>query len=294
MRPRSDPAGCTARQRADAVEGVDARRSGEQWTLCSRRSTRDGSCSSHFPLRRRQPSSANLGKRPAINAFDGSRARRRRSTRPRSARRVATSWHSSVRETCSRPGGSRSRWSTPHRRIRRRDRVFGSGFDRRPGQRDDPFFKPEWDPELLLSINMLGTFSAARRRLDRGRGRTPGRIRSRAAYDLMLRASEQTPHIERVAKVLCHLGPRDTTRETIVARHRRGATSAGHRGRAGSARTAWLRRDAVHEPRTPLLHDAIQARQTPAGLHHHPDPRSGGTAADDDRQHPAAHGLRHV
>jgi GT2 family glycosyltransferase len=38
-------------------------------------------------------------------------------------------------------------------------------------------------------------------------------------YDLMLRASEQTQQIHHVAKVLCHLGPREATRDRIVWRH---------------------------------------------------------------------------
>ena len=88
------------------------------------------------------------------------------------------------------------------------------------GQRIDPFFKPSWDPELLLSTNVLGPFSVARRRLIEGAGGLRAGFGAGQLYDLMLRASERTQHIARVAKVLCHLGPRDTTREAIVARHR--------------------------------------------------------------------------
>ena len=88
------------------------------------------------------------------------------------------------------------------------------------GQRFDPFFKPSWDPELLLSTNMLGPFVVARRRLLEAVGGLRVECGAGQLYDLVLRASERTSAIARVAKVLCHLGPLDTTREAIVARHR--------------------------------------------------------------------------
>ncbi len=87
------------------------------------------------------------------------------------------------------------------------------------GQRIDPLFKPEWDPELLLSINILGPFTGVRRSLiDRVGGLRPERGAGQA-YDLLLRASEQTTNIARVARVLCHVGPRETTRDAIAGRH---------------------------------------------------------------------------
>ena len=87
------------------------------------------------------------------------------------------------------------------------------------GRRSNPFFKPEWDPELLLSTNVLGPFVALRRSLVERAGGLRPEFGAGQLYDLMLRASEQTTHIDRVAKVLCHLGPRETTREAIVSHH---------------------------------------------------------------------------
>lgn len=96
------------------------------------------------------------------------------------------------------------------------------------GRRVDPFFKPEWDPELLLSTNILGPFTALRRTLvERAGGFRPERGAGQA-YDLLLRATEQTTQVRHVAKVLCHLSPRETTREAIVAHH----TAAGDERRA--------------------------------------------------------------
>jgi GT2 family glycosyltransferase len=87
------------------------------------------------------------------------------------------------------------------------------------GRRSNPFFKPEWDPELLLSTNVLGPFVALRRSLVERAGGLRPEFGAGQSYDLLLRASEQTTHIDRVAKVLCHLGPRETTREAIVSQH---------------------------------------------------------------------------
>ncbi len=87
------------------------------------------------------------------------------------------------------------------------------------GRRTDPFFKPEWDPELLLSMNVLGPFTAIRRALVDEAGGLRAEVGAGQAYDLMLRASERTPHISRVPRILCHLGPRDASRDAIVARH---------------------------------------------------------------------------
>ena len=87
------------------------------------------------------------------------------------------------------------------------------------GRRTDPFFKPEWDPELLLSMNVLGPFAAVRRDLVDEVGGLRPELGAGQAYDLMLRASERTAYISRVPKLLCHLGVRETSRDAIVARH---------------------------------------------------------------------------
>jgi len=87
------------------------------------------------------------------------------------------------------------------------------------GRLFDPFFKPEWDPELLLSTNILGPFTVMRRRVVERAGGFRPELGTGQPYDLMLRASEQTQQIHHVAKVLCHLGPREATRDRIVWRH---------------------------------------------------------------------------
>lgn len=147
------------------------------------------------------------------------------------------------------------------------------------GRRTDPFFKPEWDPELLLSTNVLGPFTAIRRRLVDEVGGLRREFASGQAYDLMLRASEQTPHISRVARLLCHLGPREASREAIVARHaasrheRRAIEEAlVRRGRSGCVETRLTTRgprwysSRVHLTARPLVSIIIPTRDQAALL----------------------------
>ena len=87
------------------------------------------------------------------------------------------------------------------------------------GHRSDPFFKPDWDPELLLAINVLGPFTAVRRSLIERTGGLRAKMGAGQLYDLLLRASEQETRISHVAKVLSHVGPRETTRDAILSHH---------------------------------------------------------------------------
>lgn len=87
------------------------------------------------------------------------------------------------------------------------------------GRRVEPFFKPEWDPELLLSTNYLGPFAAIRRSLVDDVGGLRLEFGAGQVYDLMLRASERTARIAHVPEVLCHLRPREMSRDGIVAHH---------------------------------------------------------------------------
>jgi GT2 family glycosyltransferase len=87
------------------------------------------------------------------------------------------------------------------------------------GRRHEPFFKPEWDPELLLSTNYLGPFTVLRRGVVDDVGGMRREFGDGQVYDLMLRASERTNRIAHVPNVLCHLKPREMTRDGIVAHH---------------------------------------------------------------------------
>jgi GT2 family glycosyltransferase len=116
------------------------------------------------------------------------------------------------------------------------------------GKREEPFFKPDWSPDLLLSTNYLERFGVFRRRLvdqvggfraDAGRGQV---------YDLVLRLAEVTDRIAHVPRVLCHRRRHAITVDAVLDRH---ATSRaecraledafGRRRRAGRAEAMYAR-----------------------------------------------------
>jgi len=68
----------------------------------------------------------------------------------------------------------------------------------RDGRRISPFFKPDWSPNLLLSCNYLAHFLVYRRALLEKVGGFRSTFDGSQDYDLILRASEQTPHISHV------------------------------------------------------------------------------------------------
>tara|TARA_Y100001934_G_scaffold280002_1_gene385454 strand:- start:7282 stop:10041 length:2760 start_codon:yes stop_codon:yes gene_type:complete len=72
------------------------------------------------------------------------------------------------------------------------------------GNRSDPFFKPGWSPDLLLSQNYTCHLSVYRRALlDELNGLREGTDGAQD-YDLILRASERTKKIEHIPHVLYH------------------------------------------------------------------------------------------
>ena len=72
------------------------------------------------------------------------------------------------------------------------------------GNRSEPFFKPSWSPDLLLSQNYTCHLSIYRKRLiDKLNGIREG-TEGAQDYDLILRASEQTEKIKHIPHVLYH------------------------------------------------------------------------------------------
>jgi GT2 family glycosyltransferase len=87
------------------------------------------------------------------------------------------------------------------------------------GHREDPFFKPEWGPDLLLSTNYLERLGIFRRRLvDEVGGFVVAAGRAQV-YDLVLRLTERTGRIAHVPRVLYHSRRSPTTADTVLARH---------------------------------------------------------------------------
>ena len=72
------------------------------------------------------------------------------------------------------------------------------------GKRFDPFFKPDWSPDLLLSENYICHLLVLRRDLLEKAGPFNPECDGSRDYDLILRASERTGNIAHIAKVLYH------------------------------------------------------------------------------------------
>ncbi len=72
------------------------------------------------------------------------------------------------------------------------------------GNRRDPFFKPDWSPDLLLSENYCGHLLVARRELiDQAGGFRP-EYDGAQDYDLILRLSAMTAEVVHIPRVLYH------------------------------------------------------------------------------------------
>ena len=72
------------------------------------------------------------------------------------------------------------------------------------GRRENPLFKPEWSPDLLLSMNYVVCAGLLRRRLVDEIGGFSTELGPGQLYDLVLRLSEKTNRIAHVPKVLYH------------------------------------------------------------------------------------------
>jgi O-antigen biosynthesis protein len=72
------------------------------------------------------------------------------------------------------------------------------------GRRREPFFKPEWSPDLLLSMNYLDRLTVARASLVREVGGVRSGFDGSEDYDLLLRLTERTRRIGHVPRVLYH------------------------------------------------------------------------------------------
>jgi len=72
------------------------------------------------------------------------------------------------------------------------------------GRRVDPFFKLDWNPDLLLSMNYIAHFSVFRRSLLEEIGGFRRGFDGSQDYDLLLRFTERTDKIAHMAKVLYH------------------------------------------------------------------------------------------
>jgi GT2 family glycosyltransferase len=84
--------------------------------------------------------------------------------------------------------------------------LFYSDEDKTDEQsrRYDPFFKPDWSPELFHSCNYICHFVVMKRSLVERLGGLNESYGGAQDYEFLLRASEQTQKIKRIPKVLYH------------------------------------------------------------------------------------------
>jgi GT2 family glycosyltransferase len=88
------------------------------------------------------------------------------------------------------------------------------------GRRFDPWFKPGWSPELLLSQNYVNRLCAIRVDSARRVGGADLRYGSASEFDVLLRLRAIDPKVHRLPRVLCHI--LDTGWRRAVDRRRRG------------------------------------------------------------------------
>jgi GT2 family glycosyltransferase len=86
------------------------------------------------------------------------------------------------------------------------------------GRREEPMFKPDWSPDLLLSMNYLQRFGIFRRNRASEVGAFAPDAGLGQPYDLALRLTERTARIAHVPKVLYHSRLRATTVDDVLAR----------------------------------------------------------------------------
>ena len=72
------------------------------------------------------------------------------------------------------------------------------------GKLCDPFFKPDWSPDTLLSLNYICHFTIIRKKLFDDVGRFRSEYDGSQDYDLFLRVTEKTSEIGHVSKLLYH------------------------------------------------------------------------------------------
>jgi GT2 family glycosyltransferase len=72
------------------------------------------------------------------------------------------------------------------------------------GRRVEPFLKPDWSPDLLLSMNYLAHFNVFRRSVLQEITGFRRDFDGRQNYDLILRLSERTTKIAHIPKILYH------------------------------------------------------------------------------------------
>ncbi len=103
----------------------------------------------------------------------------------------------------------------------------------------DPWFKPDWSPETLLTRDYVGRSFVVRRDLLERAGGVRDVFESAMWYEALLRVTERTDRVVHVAQVLCHrherniVAVKDLALAVEVALRRRGEDAVVHPARCG-------------------------------------------------------------
>ena len=86
-------------------------------------------------------------------------------------------------------------------------------------RRNQPLFKPDWSPEIMLSANYITHLTVVRANLVRATGGFDPELDGAQDWDLFLKVSEQTSKIAHIPKILYHWrDSRDSTASNIWAK----------------------------------------------------------------------------
>jgi GT2 family glycosyltransferase len=99
------------------------------------------------------------------------------------------------------------------------------------GRRVNPYFKPDWSPELLRSVNYVCHFLVVRRELLSAVGGIRTGFDGSQDYDLVLRLTERTQRVAHVPRLLYHWRAAPTSTAHNLA-NKPGASAAGVRALA--------------------------------------------------------------
>jgi GT2 family glycosyltransferase len=116
------------------------------------------------------------------------------------------------------------------------------------GARCDPYFKPDWSPELFLSYMYTCHLMVVRRRLVEDIGEFRRGLEGAQDYDLLLRLMEKTGRIHHIPRILYHWrkGPASTASSGVT---KPWALEAGRRALEDYARRAGLSAEVLSGPR---------------------------------------------
>jgi ADP-heptose:LPS heptosyltransferase/GT2 family glycosyltransferase len=94
------------------------------------------------------------------------------------------------------------------------DFIYADELRHDPAQlRRQPFFKPDWSPNMLLGMNYVGRPWCARAELLQRAGLSPARLAASTDFDAVLRLTEAAQKVAHVARVLSERGDQQDSRE---------------------------------------------------------------------------------